>query len=101
MIRDIYLGKISIRLDRKLRALGEAIRQARLRRNMSIEDVMKKAKCSESYVRRVEKGSAATCIGAYVRILEALDLEDNIILLAQDDKLGRIQYIKNLKNKNS
>lgn len=38
---------------------------------------------------RAEKGSPAVALGTYLRILAALHLQDDINLLAQDDRLGR------------
>ena len=45
--------------------------------------------CSELTEARVEKGAPTVAIGTYLRILYALQLEDDILLLAKDDKLGK------------
>ena len=45
--------------------------------------------CSELTEARVEKGSPTVAIGTYLRILYALQLEDDIQLIAKDDPLGK------------
>ena len=45
--------------------------------------------CSELTEARVEKGSPTVAIGTYLRILYALQLEDDILLIAKYDILGR------------
>ena len=40
-------------------------------------------------VSRIEKGSPTVAIGIYLRVLYALQLDDDILLLAKDDELGR------------
>ena len=38
---------------------------------------------------RVEKGAPTVAIGIYLRVLYALQLDDDILLLAQKDEIGR------------
>ena len=45
--------------------------------------------CSELTEARVEKGSPTVAIGTYLRILYALQLEDDILMIAKDDIIGR------------
>jgi hypothetical protein len=45
--------------------------------------------CSELTEARVEKGSPTVAIGIYLRILYALQLEDDILFIAKEDKLGK------------
>jgi hypothetical protein len=40
-------------------------------------------------LHRAEKGYAAVALGTYLRILAALQLQDDFNLLAKDDELGR------------
>jgi hypothetical protein len=40
-------------------------------------------------VARVEKGASTVAIGIYLRVLYALQLDGDILLLAQKDELGR------------
>lgn len=69
--------------------VGEQIKQARLRRDLSIAQVADRATCSPRTVSRIEQGSATVSIGIYLRVLYALQLEDDILLIAKEDALGR------------
>ncbi len=78
------------KLTAKLKAVGEQIRMARLRRNnLSLELVADRAQCSRATAGKVEKGDPTVSMGAYLRVLNALQLTDDIDLIARDDKLGR------------
>ena len=77
------------RLEENMKIVGEQIKLARLRRNLSRAQVAERAMCSELTEARVEKGSPTVAIGTYLRILYALQLEDDILLIAKDDILGR------------
>ena len=68
---------------------GERLRLARLRRNISAETLAERSSISRMTLHRAEKGSSAVSMGTYLRILAALHLQDDINLLAMDDKLGR------------
>ncbi len=72
-----------------LTAFGERLRLARLRREISAESLAERASISRMTLHRAEKGSPAVAMGTYLRILAALHLQDDISLLAMDDKLGR------------
>jgi len=47
----------------------------------------------------LEKGSSAVSLGVVVRVLNALQLEDDILQLAKDDILGRMVQDMEIKNK--
>lgn len=68
--------------------VGEQIKLARLRRNLSVAQIAERATCSPLTVSRLEKGSPTVSIGIYLRVLYALQLEDDILLLAKEDELG-------------
>ena len=68
--------------------VGEQIKLARLRRNLSVAQIAERATCSPLTVSRVEKGAPTVSIGIYLRVLYALQLEDDILLLAKEDELG-------------
>ena len=72
-----------------MQIVGEQIRLARLRRNLSIAQVAERATCSPVTINRVEKGAPTVAIGIYLRVLYALQLDDDILLLAQKDDMGR------------
>ncbi|MBO7480974.1 MAG: transcriptional regulator [Bacteroidales bacterium] len=77
------------KLAENLRIVGEQIRMARLRRNFTLAQIADRAMCSELTVARVEKGLPTVSIGIYLRVLYAMQLENDILCLAKDDELGR------------
>lgn len=81
--------KLPRKLEQKMQTVGEQIKLARLRRNLSVAQVAERATCSPLTVARIEKGAATVAIGIYLRVLYALQLDDDILLLAQKDELGR------------
>lgn len=82
--------KMPRNLERKMQLVGEQIRLARLRRNLSVAQVAERATCSPLTVSRIEKGAPTVAIGIYLRVLYALQLDDDILALAKDDTLGRM-----------
>ena len=81
--------KLPRKLEEKMKVVGEQIKLARLRRDLSLAQVTERATCSPLTVSRIEKGSPTVAIGIYLRVLYALQLDDDILLLAKDDELGR------------
>ncbi len=81
--------KLPRKLEQKMLIVGEQIKLARLRRNLSVVQIAECATCSPLTVSRIEKGSPTVSIGIYLRVLYALQLEDDILLLAKEDELGR------------
>jgi transcriptional regulator with XRE-family HTH domain len=76
--------------ERKILAeFGERLKLARLRRKISAETLAVRSSISRMTLHRAEQGSPAVSMGTYLRILAALHLQDDISLLAADDKLGR------------
>ncbi len=81
--------KLPRKLEEKMKVVGEQIKLARLRRDLSLAQVAERATCSPLTVSRIEKGSPTVAIGIYLRVLYALQLDDDILLLAKEDELGR------------
>ena len=81
--------KLPRKLEEKMKVVGEQINLARLRRDLSLAQVAERATCSPLTVSRIEKGSPTVAIGIYLRVLYALQLDDDILFLAKDDELGR------------
>ena len=79
-----------------MQVVGEQIKLARLRRNLSVAQVAERATCSPLTVSRIEKGVPTVAIGIYLRVLYALQLDDDILFLAKDDELGRTLQDMNL-----
>ncbi len=77
------------RVSRVLRAMGDRVRQARLRRAYSAETVAQRAGIARMTLMRVERGDPAVALGIYARVLQALGLEAGLDYIATDDELGR------------
>ena len=89
MAKNTMSTKLPRKLAEKMKIVGEQIKLARLRRDLSLAQVAERATCSPLTVSRIEKGSPTVAIGIYLRVLYALQLDDDILLLAKDDELGR------------
>ncbi|WP_085537475.1 transcriptional regulator [Massilibacteroides vaginae] len=87
------------KLGQKLQITGEQIRLARLRRNLSISQIAERATVSDLSVIRAEKGLPTVSIGIYLRILYALQLDDDILLLAKEDPIGKALQDLSLKQR--
>jgi transcriptional regulator with XRE-family HTH domain len=72
-----------------LKALGENIKLARLRRKLSGEQVSERAGLSRGTLWQIEKGAPSVAMGAYFQVLFVLGLENDFLKLAGDDDLGR------------
>ena len=75
--------------QRILNNLGENIRYARLRRDLSAEQIAERAGIGRSTLVKVEKGDQGVAIGTYLKVLFALGLADDLKKVAADDVLGR------------
>lgn len=89
MTKSTMGTRLPRKLEEKMKIVGEQIKLARLRRNLSVAQVAERATCSPLTVARIEKGTPTVAIGIYLRVLYALQLEDDILLIAQQDALGR------------
>ena len=87
------------RVAHNLAIVGEQIRLARLRRDLSIAEIAERATCSELTVMRVEKGMPTVAVGIYMRILFAMDLDESVLFLAKDDEMGRTLQDLQLKER--
>ena len=87
------------RAAQNLQIVGEQIRLARLRRDLSIVQIAERAMCTELTVMRVEKGTPTVSMGIYLRVLFALGLDESILYLAKDDEMGRTLQDLDLKHR--
>lgn len=87
------------KLEKTMKIMGEQIKLARLRRNLSIAQIAERATCSPLTVNRIEKGSPTVSMGIYARVLYALQLDDDLLLLAKEDTLGRTLQDLGLKHR--
>ena len=72
-----------------LAEVGENIKMARLRRKFSSERVAERADISRPTLLAIENGKPGVGIGSYAKVLFVLNLEKDLLKVAEDDKLGR------------
>jgi transcriptional regulator with XRE-family HTH domain len=89
MTKSTMGNKLPRKLEQKMQTVGEQIKLARLRRNLSIAQIAERAMASELTISRVEKGTPTVSVGIYLRVLYALQLDDDILCLAKDDTIGK------------
>ena len=73
-----------------LETLGDNIRLARLRRDLSSEQVSERAGISRGTLIKIERGNEGVSMGNYFRVLAILGFEKDLLEVAQDDELGRM-----------
>lgn len=80
-----------------LKTMGEQIKLARLRRDLSATLVAERAGISRASLWKVESGSPAVAIGIYAAVLHALGgMDEDMLLIAKDDEMGRQMQDLNL-----
>jgi transcriptional regulator with XRE-family HTH domain len=99
MTKNTMGTKLPRKLEQKMLLVGEQIKLARLRRNLSIAQVAERATCSPLTVSRIEKGTPTVAIGIYLRVLYALQLDGDILHIAKEDMLGRTLQDLHLKTR--
>lgn len=83
-----------------LSTMGEQIKLARLRRNLSATLVAERAGISRASLWKVESGNPAVAIGIYAAVLHALNnMDKDLTLIAKDDEMGRQMQDLNLITK--
>ncbi|MBI3534250.1 MAG: helix-turn-helix domain-containing protein [Deltaproteobacteria bacterium] len=75
---------------RLLIEMGENLRMARLRRNLSIRVIAERVGVSVNTIVSLETGSSGVSIGVAANVLHALGLSEDIKHIAKDDSFGRI-----------
>jgi transcriptional regulator with XRE-family HTH domain len=73
-----------------LKIMGENFKLARLRRRLSAEQVCERADISRSTLWQVEKGSPSVAMGIYCKVLFVLNLDKDLLKLAEDDVLAGV-----------
>ena len=76
--------------QRVLAELGDNLRMARLRRELSAEMVAERAGISRATLAAIESGVSSVSMGAWLQTLFALGLEKDLLAVGRDDALGRI-----------
>ena len=83
-----------------LEKVGENIKLARKRRDLTTIQVSERAAIDRSTLVRIEKGDSRVSLGAYFNVLRVLGLQDDFLKIATDDEFGRkLQDLKLLSEK--
>lgn len=83
-----------------LKQMGENIKLARLRRDLSVNVVCERAAISRATLWKVEKGDPSVAIGIYAVVLHALQgMEKDLLLVAKDDLVGKTIMELNIKTR--
>lgn len=88
------------KMKKHLEIMGEQIKLARLRRNLSASLVCERANISRATLWQIEKGSPSVSMGSYCSVLHALGgMDVDLTLIAKDDETGRVFQDLNLINR--
>ena len=79
---------------KRLAKMGVQIKNARLRRNISVEEILHKSGVSETTYYAIEKGKDTVSVGAYAAVLSVLELDKDIELIATDEE-GKKKFREN------
>lgn len=74
---------------KQLAALGERLRLARLRRQMSAGTLAARAGIARGTLGRAERGDPAVSLAIYAMVLRVVGLHHDLDSIARDDVLGR------------
>lgn len=80
-------------MEQALEKMGLRIKNARLRRNITAEEIADRAGISKGTLTSIEKGIATVSIGAYMSALNVLGMEKDLELVAMDEE-GKQKYEK-------
>jgi transcriptional regulator with XRE-family HTH domain len=76
------------RTKRRADALGERLKAARLRRRMSETEMAARVMVSRPTLRKLEAGDLTVSFAVVARVLEVLNLDEDLDRLAESDELG-------------
>ena len=85
------------RARRQIEALGNRLRTARLRRQMTQGQLAERVGVSVPTIAKIEDGDPSTSMATVLRVLAVLGLDHDVDLLAANDALGRSLQDSRLK----
>lgn len=88
-------------VEHALKRLGDHIRIARLRRNLSMQELGDKAGLHRRMVAKIECGAPKVSIGAYMSLLWAMGILDHMLDVAspETDSEGKQLAIANMRKR--
>lgn len=89
---------IPIPVNKALKKLGADLKEARIKRRLTMALVEERAGITHTTLSKVEKGDAGVSIGIYAKVMFVLGLIDNIYNLAEpdNDTVGKVYDKENL-----
>jgi transcriptional regulator with XRE-family HTH domain len=87
---DIHAMGILLTLEEEesLQQLGRRVRQARLLRDMTQEQLASLCGCSGSTIKAMEAGMPGTSIGVYIRAMAAFGYTSGLTTILAEDPIG-------------
>ncbi len=89
---------IPIPVNKALKKLGADLKEARIKRRLTMALVEERAGITHITLTKVEKGDAGVSMGIYAKVMFVLGLIDNIYNLAEpdNDTVGKVYDKENL-----
>lgn len=90
--------KLPIPVNKALQKLGADLKEARIKRRLTMALVEERAGITHATLTKVEKGNAGVSIGIYTKVMFVLGLIDNVYNLAEPDNdvVGKMYDKENL-----
>lgn len=90
--------KLPIPVNKALQKLGSDLKEARIKRRLTMALVEERAGITHVTLTKVEKGDAGVSIGIYTKVMLVLGLIDNVYNLAEPDNdvVGKMYDKENL-----
>ena len=90
--------KLPIPVNKALQKLGSDLKEARIKRRLTMALVEERAGITHVTLTKVEKGDAGVSIGIYTKVMFVLGLIDNVYNLAEPDNdvVGKMYNKENL-----
>jgi len=89
---------IPIPVQKALKTFGANLKEARIKRRLTMKLIAERAGIKTDTLSKVEKGSTTVSMGIYAKVLFVLGLVENIYEIANPDKdeVGKILESENL-----